>query len=97
MHSWALLMTTSLLVGTACVRTRVVEKPVEVLVPVAAPPAEPCLRSDPPVRPLGVFERCVMPEIVACLTRTSMESLVSYLEASESWMAGAVEQCGESS
>lgn len=76
-------------VATAsCRRTVYVDRPVEVLVPVAADPPEPCPRSTPPVRPTGkLFDGCVMPEIVACLSRSAMESVVAYLEESEAWFA----------
>lgn len=80
--------------AAGCRRTVVVEKPVEVLVPVQPPDPPPCVRSAPPPRPGDVFIGCVMPEVVACLTRHAMEDLVFYLEESERWMRDAYITCG---
>lgn len=81
-----LALTISLTAGTACKRTVYVDRPVEVLVPVASEPSEPCPHSPVPVRPVGkLFEGCVMPEIVACLSRSALESVVAYLEESQAW------------
>lgn len=68
------------------------EKPV--LVPVVPPEAPPCVRSEPPRPPADAFQRCVMPEITACLTRTQLEALVLYLEESWSWADRAYRACG---
>jgi hypothetical protein len=81
----------------SCRRTVVVERPVEVLVPVAPQPVV-CVLEPPPARPLDVFVSCndffSSADYVACVDRASFERLVRYLNSAELRMARDYAACG---